>query len=361
MNRKELVDALNTVKPAIASGAVSIESFGYFFFEEGKVTAWNDRIGITVPFDGYGEGESPIDGAVEAVNLLGFLTRHDAKTVNLQMLSDGEIQFDCKKGRSKIVCKYMEPDDFIFEPATLESDNVVTIDIDPELLLGMELCLLCSAKVEASAYVMGVNFDNKAGEMWSTDMNKMAKYPLSTKLATDNFILSADFCETLILLQQKYKAKSTLSIDVEEGMACATIGECRLIGKLIADDEEPLTFSGILEDTVGKDYSDLFVKTPKGFHESIDRQVFIASNSKHTHGTTLTIASGKMHLFTDTGIERGDEDLKVHKDHPDVELVIQAEYILPGTLHCDEFFVDGTVLAMRGENGYEYVTSHSNT
>lgn len=93
VNRKELLDALNIVKPGLSNKEI-IEQTTSFAFVDGRVYTYNDEISISHPVANLGE-----DGAIHAEELFKFLNKASAEEITVDK-TDKEIIF--KSGRSKV-------------------------------------------------------------------------------------------------------------------------------------------------------------------------------------------------------------------------------------------------------------------
>jgi hypothetical protein len=69
MQRQELIDALETVKPGLAQKEI-VEQSSSFAFIDGKVVTYNDEISISHPVEGL-----KVEGAVRAEELYQLLHR----------------------------------------------------------------------------------------------------------------------------------------------------------------------------------------------------------------------------------------------------------------------------------------------
>lgn len=93
INKKELLEALEIVKPALANKETDISQSTSFAFLDGHVVTYNDEISLSHPLK-----NAPVTGAVKAEELYQLLskTKKDEIEVDVQ---EKEIQF--RSGRSK--------------------------------------------------------------------------------------------------------------------------------------------------------------------------------------------------------------------------------------------------------------------
>jgi len=94
INRKELLEALNAVKPGLASKEV-LEQTTSFIFQKKKIYTYNDEIAITT--------DTPLDitGAIPSKELHGILTKKSEEVLNIEVV-DNELQIKGKRSKSGI-------------------------------------------------------------------------------------------------------------------------------------------------------------------------------------------------------------------------------------------------------------------
>ena len=92
INKKELIKALTTVKPGLASKEM-IEQSTSFCFLDNTVVTYNDEISISCPVPGI-----ELKGAVNAVELYAFVNKVKTEEIDLS-INENEILL--KAGRSK--------------------------------------------------------------------------------------------------------------------------------------------------------------------------------------------------------------------------------------------------------------------
>jgi len=95
INRDQLLEALEVVKPGLASKEL-IEQTTSFAFLDGMVVTYNDEISISHPVEGI-----EFEGAIKAKELYGLLNRIDKKVVSLSISDEGtELLFNAGRIRS---------------------------------------------------------------------------------------------------------------------------------------------------------------------------------------------------------------------------------------------------------------------
>lgn len=101
VNREELVKALTTVKPGVASTDIVAQASA-FVFSEGRVYSYDDEIAISAPCP----LDSDFEGAIYANELLGLLSRMKSETVSLDFEKGDEIRI--RGGRSHAGLKLLK-------------------------------------------------------------------------------------------------------------------------------------------------------------------------------------------------------------------------------------------------------------
>lgn len=99
VEKKELIKALEEVKPGLASKDIIAQSTS-FIFQDGHITTFNDEIAISRPFD------IDVTGAVRANELHSLLSKTKSDTIEFEA-TDNELRVIGKKSKAGIK---LEPD-----------------------------------------------------------------------------------------------------------------------------------------------------------------------------------------------------------------------------------------------------------
>lgn len=243
IKRADLLDALNTVKPALGK-AVFVPVLSHFNFSGSHVTAYDDSIAISVPC------ELDINCAVPGdvfLRLLGSLT---AESVSLG-LDAGTLLV--KAGKSRLKVPTLPPEAFVFkEKGHGDSEAFVASE---EFMDALELCLISVGVDPTHPAQMGVTLINDGDEytLYSTDNVTISRFQLDEDLGVMHdrgaVILPTEFCRQLAALS---KALDILpSIALHERVVFARFGEKALLfGKLVAD-EKPMDFASVFKRLLG--------------------------------------------------------------------------------------------------------------
>lgn len=116
--RKELHAAVTAVKPALATKEL-IEECCCVWFDGEAVTAFNDTLGIRVPF------ESEFKGGVRGNLLLGMLDNTRFKLITIEPLSDGNALFTAGKDITLLKLALLPISQAIYELPKLSKDAFI--------------------------------------------------------------------------------------------------------------------------------------------------------------------------------------------------------------------------------------------
>jgi len=219
INKKQLQEALEIVKPGLA-GKELIEQSTSFAFMNGKVVTYNDEISISHPVEGL-----ELEGAVLAENLYKFLSKIKKDEIELSV-EDNEIILTSGKAKAGL---------------TLQSE--IKLPLDEELNEKGKWQKLPDDFIRDISFVMtaaGSNMSqplltcvhvNKNGYTEASDGYRLARHELATEMPTGTFLIPA----TSVVEVSKLKPPPTR---IAEGKGwihfrnpAGTIISCRLFGE----------------------------------------------------------------------------------------------------------------------------------
>lgn len=188
-NRKELLEALEIVKPGLASKE-QIEQTTSFAFMKGRVVTYNDEISISHPVENVG-----FEGAITADVLYNYLTKlkQDEIDVDLQ----GE-ELRIKAGRSKAGFALQSEIKLPLQDE-LEKEGVWQA-LPEKFLKGIAFARSCCAKDMSQPKLTCIHA-NETGFVEGSDGYRIARYRLNEPLPIPTFLLPAISCITLEKLQ----------------------------------------------------------------------------------------------------------------------------------------------------------------
>lgn len=320
MDRKKLLDTLAAVKPALASTSL-IQVLTHFCFADGRVTAYNDQIGLSAPC------ELDLTGALPGATLLGLLSASRAKEVEITA-AESEVQVRAGGARAKL--PVLPPDAFLFEmPEAVNGQALPAASKD--FISAVRGCLRSVSADTSVPDQLGITLmpaGKKGLDLYSINGATMsrASVQLSGKLALDHrVVLSAPFCEQLVRLAGE--PGSTLTVAEDHSMLTSTSGT-RLFGKLV-DVQHPLDFRAQFADIVPADLAEVAIPVPAVMRGALERAIIFADPSGERVNTRMSVKDGVLSLSTKSGRGTMLDRMKL-PNHPNIEVEVDAQWLKVG-------------------------------
>lgn len=330
INRKELLTALEKVKPGIGKSD-RIGQFNSFAFMEDHIVTYNDEISISHPLENSG-----MEGAINAEEMYKILKKLKADELELDVVKN-EVQLVC--GKMKAGMALHEEIDLPLEEIKTEGrwrrlpDNFVE-------LLGF--AVLACAQDMVRPLLACVHFNK--GVIQGTDGLKVAQCELSKALPTDPFLIPATSVKQVMRLKPTkiHGGEGWAHFKNEEG----TVISCRTF----EDDYLPL--DGYL------DVDGIDVIFPEDMLEVLDRaSVFAHRDSVLDEQVSLKITKNKIVVKGRSETGWFEEAMKIDYTGDPVKINI-APYALADILKTNsgrECIIGENSVKFEGP-GWQYVT-----
>lgn len=275
MDRKKLLEALAIVEPSLATNDL-IPALTHFWFTGTDITAYNDVISISVPF------ETEIVGSMKGKVLYDFLSKCTGSKVEFKEIELGgkskatdDSNLLVKCGRAQLKMRLFPEDTFLFKMPVYEEWETIDIGSE-ELSASLDVCLQSIGNHVSEPERNGITIipkDRSIFYMYSTDgvtlSHCIVKSRNKSKLK-DRFVLSYAFCDAARRLLNKTKKKEH-QMYVEEDHAVITFDKgIKLFGRLV-DDMHPLDFEGVFNKYLPDRDIDLMISIPKTLMMTIER------------------------------------------------------------------------------------------
>jgi hypothetical protein len=191
--RIEFLEALNTVKPALASKDL-IEELTLLWFDGKTVMAYNDaELGIQVPLG------VDFKGGVRGSLLLGLLSNSRAKEIELT--PDGDF-IALKAARTRASLDLYEVGRSVWKFPTPDSKK--SFRLSQRVLDGLKYVLIATGKDTTTPETLGVTvyMDGESLDLFSTDADTIAAdhFKLKGQHTCEHVILPTAFCEQVLRL-----------------------------------------------------------------------------------------------------------------------------------------------------------------
>jgi DNA polymerase III sliding clamp (beta) subunit (PCNA family) len=350
LNREGFLKSINLVRPALSSQAF-IPSLTHVAFNDGMVMAYNDitAIGVECSFD----RNICLPGDF-LIKLLGNLS---ADEVVVQDVDKSSLQFS--GGRSKLKIPYLPIDDFPFHLSS--DDSTYTINITPDIITGIEKCLISVGSDPTHPAQMGVTLES-GGTLYSTNNFSISRYRTKEDIKLEGdvpVIFPTFFCHQLIAMARNFP---DLAIDLElrNSSATAWFGDKAFIFTKVQVDVEPMDFERIIKkhcsDAAIKDFSDLI---PDAFDSAFERALLVLSDEMDK-STKVSIGDGKLRLLSTCPRGEADDSMRFKGEsesgedfYVDPTLVVRASKV------CNKLAALKDVLILTNEDAtFTHLIAH---
>lgn len=342
MEREALLKTLKIAEPALATKDL-VEELTHFWFDSEKLLAYNDVIGIELPF------ASNFKGGVRGNLLIGFLDKSNGKDVDLEVSEDGkELQIKCGAGRMKLAMLGIERRIFSMPKVASKA-----IKLEPVLLSGIAKVMVSVGQDTSIPDQLGITFipDGKNFDLYTTDAKTICWLSMNPPEGWDRrAVVPSTFCDQLLRLAKNesmylYLTQETIVSELGNGIW--------LFSRLI-EPARPLDFDAVLNSLLSKGYSKKFVKVPERMKQAIERAGVITDNQP---GTSIEFGfnDAKLYLHAKTIYGEINDSLLLDPPHDKIDGLLDADLVKRGLELCNQMQLNSQALIMAGDGGFVYV------
>lgn len=355
MKRKDLIDALDRVSPALAPESESIAAvFGSFNFTEKSLIAFNDIIAIRVK-NPNPEFTGVIPGRL-SLKFLKACSGEEADFIDLD--KDGKWQLKSKSAKLEFVRQASAKFPFKFPKV----DGTPMIELTPSFFEALSVCISIVTDKGMSTWTSGVlfNFGKKLtiGSSSST-RDHLLTYEVKGDFPSDDslqqVVLPISFCKVILDLHKSYpKRKPTLHFFQKK--VVVKFGPYASVFSRVIIPENDLDFLGKLNSFL-KSSGDLVDLT-----ESV-KDIFrrVASVASTTDTCQIKVSDGKLivRMMTKGGVVK--EIVKMKSDHADVDVITDPSKIVKHLDRCDRFVIAERMIVFSGKSFKKLVGNRVDT
>ena len=375
MLRADLIEKLETVKPALAANQVS-PLLTQFWFTGRQLMATNSHVSIAIPF------ETEFKGAVSAklLDLLKVMgggvevevTNDGPNNIVVQHFNKTKTGLKPGKGQIRLAMQELDPQ-LIFKVPSSEDGPLSKATIK-ELMDGVEHCLLSVGGADtASTEYLGITFEKDPDNerrivLYSTDSATICRaYVRSTNTLQipKRSIVPTLFCEQMLRL---YRAASKndrvtfriAAIKIREGVtdrfAHFTVGSAVLLGRLL-DTQTPLNFTNVLEYHLPKQFEKALVEFPPRLRGALERASIVCDAQRNS--TKIEVRRGSLTLHSVSDHEEVKDELQF-ADHDDISVSVEPRFLRRASNFdkCELLISRHCVIVSRRDGGLLYLVSY---
>jgi DNA polymerase III sliding clamp (beta) subunit (PCNA family) len=317
MLRKDLVDRLDLVKPSLATNDL-VPILTHISFLGDSIQAYNDRIGMSVPF------KTDFVGGVPGKLLMDLLGASKAKDVEF---IDKNQELEIKAASSRFKLPVMPEDAFVFDMPK-PTDKPLPIPLK-QFAQALEGCLRSvSSDTDKVSDQTGVTLiaNGQDLQLFSTNnatisMNTLK--PTGKLPFKDRIILPALFCEQLVKLSKDYK---DCQLELRDDHALLSAKAVSCFGRFL-NSAKPINFAAVVEVNL-KGVGNQLRPIPSKLRLMVERAMIITQASAGQALTEIRVKDGIMHFMSKS--QRGEVVDSVQVDQDDADLALDPKYLKVG-------------------------------
>jgi len=347
-------NALNTVKPALASDVV-LPIVSHFCFDGDTVYAYDGVNGIRVPMP---EDAPKIRGAVPGSALLKLVASLGGSSM---AISSEQGYFRIKSGRSSMKLPMLDAESFIWEASTF-GEVQQEIPITAEFIEGLKLCLLTVEDTALIKHYRGITADITNGHitLYSTNNNTLSVFDVAASAieAAEPLLLPRRFCQLLVdCCGGKEGPSEGMTLSIGDGFVAVTdptlLEEHFFLVTSVIEGAKPSDFEEVLEHYLPKKKKAPTFPVNDSFTRALKRAVAILSDEAVK--TTAVEISGTEITFR-TSSSMGDVRDRVvfrdakHAAKETVHKVVPPDLLLSAMSVCNQVhFADKVIVCSRDD------------
>jgi len=289
VNKTELQNALEIVKPGLANKEL-IEQSTSFAFINGRVVTYNDEISVSHPITGL-----DLEGAIKADKLYALLSKIKREEIDITV-EENEVLI--KSGRSKAWLTLQQE---IILPIDEEVSQRGKWKVLPDLFLKFMAFAVSSCTKSMSDPILTAVHVNKEGYIEASDSYRITRCELGEEMPIDTFLIPAVSTLNMLRLQPTKIAegKGYVHFKTEAG----TIMSCCVLEDEYPDPSRFLRMKGIR------------LILPKSIEAVLERaEVFAKRDHSLDESITISLAENRLKMSAQAETGRFEEEVNIKYD-----------------------------------------------
>jgi DNA polymerase III sliding clamp (beta) subunit (PCNA family) len=332
---KEFRNALEIVKPGLATKVTNIEQVTSFAFTGTSVITYNDEICLQHPIDANG-----LSGAIEAEKLYKFLTKIKTETIKVE---NTETEITLKSSRVKALFNLDSEIKLPIDDNNLNNDKKWK-KVPSDFISALQMARGSASKDMSDPKLTCVHI-NKKGFIESSDSHRIFNYKFEDKLPCKTVLIPAETVLTIVRINPTKVASSDEWIHFKN--EANTILSCRVLN-------EDFVETGEFLETEKKGIN---LKFPKELADALDTAE-IFSDVTTNNIVTVSVKKKKITVIAESETAKYKEELDMESKSESFAFQITPyllKDILKQTTTCT-IYKDR--LLFQGDN-WKYVTELS--
>lgn len=346
--RVALLNALNTVRPALAAKDL-IEELTHVWFDGKTMTAYNDAdLGIQVPF------KTDFKGGIRGSLFLGLIHNSRAKEVELEPGDDGQMKLVASRTRGKL--SVLDSERQVWEFPAFSTKN--TFELDDVFLRALKAVMVSVGNDTSIPEKLGVTVmaGGSQARMFTTDSRAITAVKVAAPKGAwmkngQRVILPTAFCEQVLRL-----CANGGFMEIAEDRVVAGNGDGVLVYARLVDCPMPLDFTGTIAQHTKFPEGAQFEVPPK-LAGALDRAIVLLEGVVGER-VSISTAAGKLRLEAHAEGRGNIKDfITLPEGVPEIELQLDPSLLkraLPLATHI-ALVEDAAVLT--GDDGFVYLAS----
>lgn len=322
MKRKELLNALLSVKPGIANKDI-IESMTYFYFSGSAVISYNDVISIQYPL------ETDFQTFIKADDFFKVVSKVKADSLAFK-LEDNQLKMKSDKMLNSFATIFDE--EIVSRIATVQDSlaDAKLKKLPAEFVEAVQLCSQVASRNESDQMLTCLYVSKN--DVIATDNIRIAHYKLKT--AMDDMMIKASELRSLVNIEPTKYAVTTSWIHFKNDAGC--VFSIRRIKGNYPDMLKHTKFDGIA------------VTLPKGIMDGVDVASVFTEDADDA--ITVTIKKGKYRIYKESDAGKVDFRDNIDYNGQDISFKINPNLLKEMMTHSTNVTIGASSARLEADN-----------